>query len=180
MRTLLSQRWFKIILTLTVVGGAFLIGTPYLVKYLARQWLLDNGGDRVQVQDVDFNPFKGTLVFTGLDVQVDRETTLSFASAALHIAWKPLLHRQISVQSVALNGFNMIVDNRAEDILSLGGIVLPKQAGEVPYREVPIRGVLILWGTTHRVMPHMRGTIRSSTIPGTGMYTVRDSATASS
>jgi len=130
MRTLLSQRWFKIILTFTVVGAAFLIGTPYLVKYLARQWLLENGGDRVQVQDVDFNPFKGTLVFTGLDVQVDRETTLSFASAGLDIAWKPLLHRQISVQSVTLNGFNMIIDNRAADILSLGGIALPKQAGE--------------------------------------------------
>jgi outer membrane protein OmpA-like peptidoglycan-associated protein len=122
--SLLSKRWFIILTVTLVLFAALLIGTPFLIKHLARQWLLENGGSEVQFRDVDFNPFSGTLVLEDLDVKVDQETTLSFASAGLDLAWLPLFHKQIKVQSVGLVGFRMVVDNH--DMLRIGGIRLPE------------------------------------------------------
>ena len=127
-RSPLSKRWF-IALTLTLgLFAALLVGTPFLIKHLARQWLLENGGSEVQFRDVDFNPFSGTLVLEDLDVKVDQETTLSFASAGLDLAWLPLFRKQIEVQSVELVGFRMVVDNH--DMLRIGGIRLPEASPE--------------------------------------------------
>jgi len=124
--TVLSSRWFKLTAIIVTLCLVVLVGTPFLIQYLAKQWLLENGGEQVRVQDVDFNPFTGILVLEGLDIQVNAETTLSFQSAALDLAWLPLLQKKVDIQSVELAGFNMIIDNRAEDFLSLGGIRLPK------------------------------------------------------
>ncbi len=128
MPSLLSKRWFVILTVTLVLFAALLIGTPFLIKHLARQWLLENGGSEVQFRDVDFNPFSGTLVLEDLDVKVDQETTLSFASAGLDLAWLPLFRKQIKVQSVELVGFHMVVDNH--DMLRIGGIRLPEASPE--------------------------------------------------
>jgi hypothetical protein len=129
----LSKRWFVILTVTLVLFAALLVGTPFLIKHLARQWLLENGGSEVQFRDVDFNPFSGTLVLKDLDVKVDQETTLSFASAGLDLAWLPLFHKQIKVQSVELAGFRMVVDNR--DMLRIGGIRLPEAGAEAEPRD---------------------------------------------
>jgi outer membrane protein OmpA-like peptidoglycan-associated protein len=126
--SLLSKRWFIILTVMLVLFAALLAGTPFLIKHLARQWLLENGGSEVQFRDVDFNPFSGILVLEDLDVKVDQETTLSFASAGLDLAWLPLFRKQIKVQSVELTGFRMVVDNR--DMLRIGGIRLPEASPE--------------------------------------------------
>ena len=126
--SLLSKRWFIILTVTLVLFAALLVGTPFLIKHLARQWLLENGGSEVQFRDVDFNPFSGTLVLEDLDVKVDQETTLSFASAGLDLAWLPLFRKQIKVQSVELTGFRMVVDNR--DMLRIGGIRPPEASPE--------------------------------------------------
>ena len=126
--SLFSKRWFIILTVTLVLFAALLVGTPFLIKHLARQWLLENGGSEVQFRDVDFNPFSGTLVLEDLDVKVDQETTLSFASAGLDLAWLPLFRKQIKVQSVELTGFRMVVDNR--DMLRIGGIRLPEASPE--------------------------------------------------
>jgi hypothetical protein len=122
----LSARWLRLTVLGVAVLGVILIGTPFLIKHLARQWLLENGGSEVQLRDVDFNPFSGTLLLEELEVEVDRETTLSFASAGLDLAWLPLFRKQITVQSVELAGFRIIADNR--DVLRIGGIFLPAEA----------------------------------------------------
>ena len=126
--SLLSRRWFIALTVTLVLFAALLIGTPFLIKHLARQWLLENGGSEVQFRDVDFNPFSGTLLLKDLDVKVDQKTTLSFASAGLDLAWLPLFHKQIKVQSLGLVGFRMVVDNH--DMLRIGGIRLPEASPE--------------------------------------------------
>ena len=126
--SLLTRRWFLILAITLALFAALLVSTPFLIKHFARQWLLENGGSEVQFRDVDFNPFTGTLVLKDLDVKVDQETTLSFASAGLNVAWLPLFHKQIKVHSVELAGFHIVVDNR--DILKIGGIRLPEANAE--------------------------------------------------
>ncbi|NHZ69977.1 MAG: hypothetical protein GWP20_01975 [Thermotogales bacterium] len=122
-RSLLSSRWFKISLVILMLVLGILVGTPVLIERLAEQWLEQHGGDQVEVQDVDFNPFTGILQLENVSVRVQDRTPLSFTRAALNLAWLPLFNKRIQVQSIDLTGFHMVVRN--EDVLRIGGIHLP-------------------------------------------------------
>jgi len=123
---LLSSRWFRISAVILLVFLGILIGLPYLIKQQARIWLEDNGGDRVEIRDVDFNPFTAELVLEDLLIEVEDRQPLHFDIARLELEWLPLLEKHIDVQAVELQGFYMLINN--EDILRIGGILLP--AGE--------------------------------------------------
>ncbi|HED19368.1 MAG TPA: DUF748 domain-containing protein, partial [Gammaproteobacteria bacterium] len=118
-----APRWFWIALSTLILLLAVLAGTPVLIERLAEQWLEQHGGDRVEVQDVDFNPFTGILRLTDVSIQVQDRTPLSFDTAELNLAWLPLFSKRIEVQSIELTGFRMVVRN--DDVLSIGGIQLP-------------------------------------------------------
>ena len=122
---MLSNRWFRFFSVILILVLVFLIGTPLLIRHYAVQWLGEHGGDQVQFQDVDFNPFTATLLLKGLSVAVDEKTTLSFETAGAELAWLPLLRKQVEVQAVHLDGFHIIVDERQKDRLLIGGIRLP-------------------------------------------------------
>jgi len=122
---LLSNRWFRFFSVILILVLVFLIGTPFLIRYYAVQWLREHGGEQVQFRDVDFNPFTATLLLRDLSVAVDRKTTLSFETAGAELAWLPLLRKQVEVQAVHLDGFHIIVDERQKDRLLIGGIHLP-------------------------------------------------------
>jgi outer membrane protein OmpA-like peptidoglycan-associated protein len=126
--SLLSSRWFRISTVILIIFLGVLIGLPYLIKQQARTWLEDNGGDRVDIRDVDFNPFAAELVLDDLLVEVEGEQPLHFDTARLELEWLPLLQKRIAVQAIELQGFYMLVNN--EDILRIGGILVPPGESE--------------------------------------------------
>jgi hypothetical protein len=95
--SLLSSRWFRISAVILVIFLGILIGLPYLIRQQAGAWLEENGGDRVAIRDVDFNPFTAELVLKDLLIEVQDRQTLHFATARLELEWLPLLHRHIDV-----------------------------------------------------------------------------------
>lgn len=103
-----------------------LIAIPYAISYGARQWLLENGGDRVQVEDVDFNPFTATLGLQNLQVQVNEETTLNIGTAGLTLAWSPLFKRQAHVRDILLDDFSITVERDAAGKFRIGGVIPPQ------------------------------------------------------
>ena len=123
---LLSSRWFRISTLILVIFLGILIGLPYLVKQQAQRWLEDNGGDRVEIRDVDFNPFTAELILEDLLLEVEDRQPLHFDSARLELEWLPLMNKHIDVKAVELQVFYLLVNN--EDVLRIGGILLP--AGE--------------------------------------------------
>jgi len=130
--SLISKTWVKVLAALTLLVAIILIGTPILLQQLFKGWLLDNGGDQVTVEDIDFNPFMGTLQLKGIHVQVNNERTLDYDSASLDLEWWPLLEKRVVVQSVTLRGLAMRVDNSDDLLLILGGIRINKGTGEGP------------------------------------------------
>lgn len=125
---LLSSRWFRIAVVILTIFLGILVGLPYLIKQQARAWLEQNGGERVEIRDVDFNPFTAELVLEDLLIEVEGQQPLHFDSARLELQWLPLWKKRIDVQAVELQGFYMLVSN--EDVLSVGGILLPSKESE--------------------------------------------------
>ena len=123
---MLSKRWFRVTAILCFLLAGVLIGTPILLKLYAKQLLLEHGGDEVVFEDIDFNPFTATLALKGLEVRVDSLTTLSFEKVAAGLSWTPLLDKKIAVERVELSGFTIVIDDRPEDSLLVGGIRIPK------------------------------------------------------
>ncbi len=121
-----SSRWLIISAIPLALFLLILIGAPYAIQHLARQWLEQHGGEYVEIQDVDFNPFTATLIFEGVEIQVEDRKPLHFDSVGLQLAWLPLLDKRIDVQHLELNGFHILVRN--QDALHIGGILI--EAGE--------------------------------------------------
>jgi outer membrane protein OmpA-like peptidoglycan-associated protein len=131
--SLLSSRLFRMLAVILVIFLGILIGLPYLIKQQARMWLEDNGGDRVEIRDVDFNPFTAELVLDDLLIEVEDRQPLHFDTARLELEWLPLLEKHIDVKAVELQGFYMLINN--EDILRVGGILLPPRESEPENQE---------------------------------------------
>ncbi len=126
--SLLKSRWFRIVSITAILCLVVLLGTPLLARYLAQQWLLENGGEQVLFEDVDLNLFTGHLVLQGLEVKVDNETTLVFDTVGLDLEWWPLQSKQVDVQSLQLTGLRLIIDNMDPEAMRVGGIRLPTTA----------------------------------------------------
>ncbi len=122
---MLSKRWFQVAVILVCLLAAILIGTPLLLKHYAKQWLLENGGEQVVFEDIDFNPFTATLVLKNLEVQTGAQKTLSFEQVFAGLSWTPLLEKKVAVDQITLSGLTIIVDDRPEDLLLVGGIRIP-------------------------------------------------------
>ncbi len=120
--------WLRYSLVIVAVFAIFLAGAPLLIQQLFSNWLLEHGSDRVSIDNVDFNPFTATLKLEGLKIHGDNGTTLSFDSALLDIAWRPLLKQHITLDAVHLSGFKGIIDNRNPALLSVGGILIPRKS----------------------------------------------------
>lgn len=125
-----KRTWVRGLLLVVALGAGVLAGLPYVIKHYATRWLHEHGGDRVQFEDVDFNPVTAVLLLKGLTITVDDETTLAFASAGVDLAWRPLLRKQVRVEAVTLSGMQITVDQRQGDRLLIGGIRLPDSGAE--------------------------------------------------
>ena len=129
--------WLRYSLLVAAVFTIMLAGAPLLIQQLFSNWLLEHGGERVSIDNVDFNPFTATLKLEGLKIHGDDGATLSFDSALLDVAWRPLLDRHITLEAVHLSGFRGTIDNRNPAQLSVGGIHIPHTP---PGTEAPAAG----------------------------------------
>lgn len=108
-----------------------LIAIPYAISYGAKQWILENGGHRVQVEDVDFNPFTATLALKGVQVQVDEETTLDIGNAGVGLAWTPLFQHRAHVRAINLEDFSINIERDESGAIRIGGVIPPESEEEV-------------------------------------------------
>ena len=72
------RRWLWVMAGVALLLLVLLVGTPYLMAWSAKDWLRDNGAERVELQNIDFNPFAGVLVIEGLSL---RDTVIRVAES---------------------------------------------------------------------------------------------------
>jgi len=120
-----KRRKWIIVTTLALVVLSVLALLPVAVQFGLRQWLLDNGGERVQVADVDLNLFTARLQLKGIRVETDGRDTLSVDRAGLDLAWLPLLQRRIVIEALSLDGIGMDITRDEDGQLHAGGITIP-------------------------------------------------------
>jgi len=128
LRPLYRRTWLVVLAAVAAACMLLLVVLPFGISYGLQQWLANNGGEAVQLEDVDFNIFTGRASVTDLNVLVDGQSRLLIPRLELDVDWLPVLSRRIDARAVTLEGVEINIVQGADGSLRVGGISLP--AGE--------------------------------------------------
>lgn len=124
--------WLRAIIVLLALFGLSIAALPYGIGYGLQWWLKKQGAAEAQVTDVDFNPFTGRLVIRGLRSGAGEAGALQLREARLRLAWRPLWHRRVYLEEVALSD-GMITGERLDDGgWRIAGLVFAGETGTTP------------------------------------------------
>jgi hypothetical protein len=115
----------KWLLAALLLFAVVLIGLPYAVGYGVRHVLTGMGATSVTLQNVDLNPFSGTIALEGLQVNGDGSTGLTAQELFLDLAWLPLARKTISIERITLRGIELGIAVDAHGALTVAGLSLP-------------------------------------------------------
>jgi hypothetical protein len=120
------RTWIVVVAVLAVLCLLALVVLPYGISYGLHQWLLANGGDDVQLEDIDFNVFTGRARITDLHVIANGQPRLVIPQLEVDVDWMPLFSRRVHAKAIALDGVEITIVQAADGVLRIGGISLPE------------------------------------------------------
>jgi len=117
---IMRYRWFIWVCAMMLLGVMLLSLLPEMLRMGAQQWLRDHGALQAQIDDIDFNPFTGSIALIGLHagdgMQVKRLT--------LQMDWLPLWHQIIMIRSLYLHGGRLDLRQNKQGEWQIGDIRL--------------------------------------------------------
>ena len=112
---------------------------PVAAQYGLRNWLLENGAQNVQIDDIDINPFTGVLLIEGLRIDVDSRNTLQADALGLNFAWQALARKRLTLSRITLSGIDMEIRQNDDGVLHIGGIPLPTTGAEADAKHAELQ-----------------------------------------
>lgn len=110
-------------LAVGIVGGAVLILTPYAIEQGTIRWLRGQGMEQAEVENVDFNPFTGTLALIGVKGQRSGDTVLDAAQIRIDLDWLPLLRKEFYVRELDIRDAHLLMVVSDTGAVTIAGIV---------------------------------------------------------
>ena len=126
-----QRTWVVVLAVAALLFLLVLVAIPYGISYGLQQWLLANGGEDVQLEDIDFNIFNGKATITDLHVIEEGAPRLVIPKLELDVDWMPLFSKHVQAMSIRFDGMNIEIVQAADGSLRIGGISLPAGGDEV-------------------------------------------------
>jgi hypothetical protein len=125
----LRRNWYWIVfITIPLLAAAILISLPYGIDYAAEQWLMSHGLEVARVEDVDFNPFTGTLVLRNLQAKIGESQVLRVPEAKMRIYWLPFFNKRAHIEKLSIKDTTVIIDHDEKGRWRIGGLALAAAA----------------------------------------------------
>ena len=139
-RRVVRKRWLWWLVGLGLVVSLVLSLTPQGLGYGLKRALLDQGLERVKLENVDFNPFTGRLTVDGLEASAGGRVLFRVPKGFLDLGWLPLLRKRVYIEQVILEGAEVVVIEEADGSWRYGGM-------EPPWEEkvAPVEDAATLW-----------------------------------
>ena len=115
-----------IALAFSLIALVVLLGTPYVIKRELNKWLISHGSGSVQTDNVDFNPFTGSLSLYNLQLEKEKGRALYIVRARLNFSWALLLKKRFYIKEVVLEDTYLLVDMDQDEGFRFAGLVLPE------------------------------------------------------
>ena len=116
------RRWPQILTILVLLIAAGIALLPFGLAYGLQRWLLAHGADQVEIGNVDFNPFTGTLTVADVLVRDGDQVALRAGRVNMAIDWLPLWERHLDIQRLDLEQALLLVE-RPEHGWRIGGLL---------------------------------------------------------
>lgn len=97
---------------------------PLIMSHQFQKWVLANGGDKVSVENVDFNPFTAKLGLYNIVIERAGQQPFILPDLQLHARWRDLFDHRFVIQSIDVNGVRLTLDQSQLDESHVGGILL--------------------------------------------------------
>jgi len=120
--TSLRTRSGKIIAGIFMLALFIITFLPHAISYAVRDWLNNNGADKTQVEDVNFNLFTGKLEFTNLRITVANEYPLLIQNAWVNADWFPLFQKTFHIKELFIENTDIIIEEKLGGQLVFAGI----------------------------------------------------------
>ncbi len=119
------RNWYWLVfITIPLLAAAILTALPYGIEYAAEQWLMSHGLAVARIEDVDFNPFNGTLVLRNLQANIADSQVLHVPEARMRIHYRPLFNRRAHIEKLSINNTTVIIDHDEKGHWRIGGLAL--------------------------------------------------------
>ena len=119
------RNWYWItLIAFALLTAAILTAVPYGIDYAAEQWLMSHGLDVARVEDVDFNPFTGTLVLRNLQAKIGESQVLRVPEAKMRIYWLPFFNKRAHIEKLTVRDTSVVVEHDEKGRWRLGGLAL--------------------------------------------------------
>ena len=119
---MLRKRILWILFGLALLGGLLLVAMPFGIEYGFKRYLLSQGVDQTDLEDVDFNPFTGRLVVKNLSVKVGAEQVLNVSEAGFTFAWSPFFKKRFVLEKVDLINSTITVEELPDGRWRIAGL----------------------------------------------------------
>jgi len=99
---------------------------PHVISYFVRDWFNQNGAEKTQIEDVNFNLFTGKLELSNLRVSIAGNYTLILSHAWTQADWLPLFNKTFYIQELNIQDADIIIQQSTNGELRVAGVSLPK------------------------------------------------------
>jgi hypothetical protein len=124
-RQFLRRNWYWVTLIASAfLTAAILTSLPYGIDYAFERWLISQGLDRASIEDVDFNPFTGTLVLRNLQAKIGESQVLRVPEARMRMHWLPFFSKRAHIEKLTVRDTSVVVEHDEKGRWRIGGLAL--------------------------------------------------------
>jgi outer membrane protein OmpA-like peptidoglycan-associated protein len=126
-----SRVWYRrkktgiIAATLGLLAVLILVSLPYGIQFGLADFLKQHGAQQVDIENIDFNPFTGRLLFQQVRAVAGDAQPLRLNRLELVLGWRELFSKRARVEAIEMQGLQASVDLSEPTELRVNGLVFP-------------------------------------------------------
>ena len=128
----LRRRTWVISASLLALLLLILISLPYGIQFGLADFLKQHGARQVQIENIDFNPFTGRLLFEQVSAESGSGETLRVEHLELDYGWSDLFSKRARIESIYLQGLAASVDLSDAEMIRVSGLEFPLGGANEP------------------------------------------------
>lgn len=119
-KLLTNHRLRRVVISILIITAVVATGLPYAMQYGLQRWLISQGATYIEIEDIDFNPFTGTLVVKNLKSGDDNIPYIQIGEASASINWLPVFRNRFYFDNVLIKDSLLNIEKRDDDSLRVG------------------------------------------------------------
>ncbi len=123
-KSLIENKWWVTAGASLLLLVFILVITPVIISQQFQKWVLANGGEKVSVENIDFNPFTAKLDIQNIVIERAGYQPFLLPELKLQAQWRDLFSHRFVIQSVSIIGVQLTVDHSQPQQEHIGGILL--------------------------------------------------------